>query len=52
MNSIKYLLILHVIIFSIASCTQNKKKEEVVKEKTKKPNIVLLLSDDQAWNDY
>ena len=39
------------ITLFLSACSQSNKKE-VVNTKTKKPNIVLILSDDQAWNDY
>lgn len=35
----------------ISSCNHKEKNTEASAEQTK-PNIVLILSDDQAWNDY
>ena len=52
MKHIRLLLILMTAGFAIVSCSQKEKKKELVEEKVKKPNIVLILSDDQAWNDY
>lgn len=43
-----------IVLFSIASCA-NQNKEEVtakVTEQETPPNILLILSDDHAWNDY
>ena len=47
----KFPLILTLISLIIASCNQKTQKEEANRV-TEKPNIVLILSDDQAWNDY
>ena len=47
----KFKLILAVLPLAIISCKQtvkNEKADQVIE----KPNIVLILSDDQAWNDY
>lgn len=48
------LSILVVVLSLIIGCNQKPQKEQAVKEEVaaKKPNIVLILSDDQAWNDY
>ncbi|MCP4975275.1 MAG: sulfatase [Maribacter sp.] len=40
------LLLVATLIILMVSCGEKEKKE------VKKPNIVLILSDDQAWNDY
>ena len=44
-----------LVVFSVAlilmSC-QQAKKTVTKSTDVKKPNIVLILSDDQAWNDY
>jgi len=43
-----------IALSSLVSCA-NQTKEEViydVKEQTTPPNILLILSDDHAWNDY
>ena len=53
MKDIRFLLILVITVFAAMSCSQKAQKEELdKKEEPKKPNIVLILSDDQAWNDY
>ncbi|MFT4567724.1 MAG: arylsulfatase A-like enzyme [Saprospiraceae bacterium] len=45
------LFCLVLVTFLIMGCKQGAKKEEVPAS-VKKPNIVLILSDDQAWSDY
>ena len=44
-----------LVVFSVAlilmSC-QQAKKTVTKSTDVKKPNIVIILSDDQAWNDY
>ena len=40
-----------VLLLFISSCGQASKKSNA-RTTTKKPNIVLILSDDQAWSDY
>jgi len=48
------LIICVIVLFSLASCA-NQNKEEVtanVTEHATPPNILLILSDDHAWNDY
>lgn len=42
---------LAILPLLIISCNQKVKKEDTYQAKVK-PNIVLILSDDQAWNDY
>ena len=42
------LLLLLLILLSCSSNTNDKE----TKKPFKKPNIVMILSDDQAWNDY
>jgi arylsulfatase A-like enzyme len=42
---------LALLSFLIISCNQKANKEDTNQAKAK-PNIVLILSDDQAWNDY
>ena len=45
------LLVLVCFALGFLSCMQpDKTKEDTIE--SKKPNIVLILSDDQAWNDY
>lgn len=44
-------LVVLFLSFFLFNCSQSNKKE-VVNSPVKKPNIVLILSDDQAWNDY
>ncbi|GBL05336.1 hypothetical protein [Glaciecola sp. KUL10] len=48
--------ILLIAIFALGSCvSQNSAIENSAKHTLKDeslPNIVLILSDDQAWNDY
>ena len=37
----------------LTNCAQKAQQEDITEtEEPKKPNIVLILSDDQAWNDY
>jgi arylsulfatase A-like enzyme len=45
------LIVLVSFTLVLWSCKQSEKKETVSKPVIK-PNIVLILSDDQAWNDY
>lgn len=47
------LVMLVIGTVAISACSQSPNKEgTVVEEKTSPPNIVLILSDDHAWNDY
>lgn len=48
------LLFIVFVAFALGSCKTKEAAKEPEKEKTsiQKPNIVLILSDDQAWNDY
>ena len=45
------LIVFLSLTFVILSC-QQPKKTAVKSTEIKKPNIVLIISDDQAWNDY
>lgn len=45
------LIVLVSVAFVLFSCHQPI-KSKVISTAIKKPNIVLILSDDQAWNDY
>ncbi len=47
----KYSLLLFFLFALLFSCVQSEKKEVKNRLETK-PNIVLILSDDHAWNDY
>ncbi|WP_250149166.1 sulfatase-like hydrolase/transferase [Flagellimonas sp. 389] len=46
------IILIIVFLIGVNSCKESKQKttEEVVEEKL--PNIVFILSDDQAWTDY
>lgn len=50
MKMLKYLLTVAISSCFLINC--NQKKEAKNEQEQKRPNIVLLLSDDQAWTDY
>mgnify|MGYP006129826813 CR=1 FL=1 len=57
MKKIKFNYNLLVIVFmalAVGNCKTNESAEDPEREEPsfQKPNIVLILSDDQAWNDY
>ncbi|MCF7561524.1 sulfatase-like hydrolase/transferase [Sabulilitoribacter multivorans] len=53
LNKISYLILLVSICFSCGNDTKNKiAKDEKEAKEPQLPNIVFILSDDQAWTDY
>lgn len=49
-NRFVSILLFTALIMGLASCQSSKKN--AAPEKATKPNVVLILSDDQSWTDY
>jgi len=45
-------LFLLALLVGFSSCKEQKQNNEITNEKERPPNIVFILSDDQAWTDY
>ncbi|TKD63413.1 sulfatase [Flavobacterium sp. ASW18X] len=45
-------ILLWTVLVCFASCKENKQNNETAKVEERPPNIVFILSDDQAWTDY
>ena len=52
LNKKTFPLLSLVLIVLLFSCKESKQENAVTHKQNKKPNIVFILSDDQAWNDY